>query len=258
MTANYHTHTTRCRHAQGSEREFVETAIARGFSVLGFSDHTPYPFPHGHQSGFRMAVNELEDYVTVLSDLKKEYARDITIHIGLEAEYYPAIFGDLLELIKPYPVEYLIMGQHFIGNEFDHQPYSGNHTHDVNNMIRYVDQTIEGLRTGKFTYFAHPDLMCYVDGQEEYDLHMGRLCRAAKELNVPLEINFLGLGEGRPYPSPRFFTLAAQEGCDVIFGCDAHSPYALNCDKPLARAMTEYVEALGLNLLERVELRDPH
>jgi len=257
MTANYHTHTVRCRHAQGSEREFIETAIARGFTVLGFSDHTPYPFPEGHQSGFRMAVEELEDYVTTLTALKKEYARDISIHIGLEAEYYPAIFPRLLELIAPYPVEYLILGQHFIGNEYDHQPYSGNYTKDEANMIRYVDQTIEGMRTGKFTYFAHPDLMHYVGDEAAYDFHMTRLCRAAKETSTPLEINFLGLHQGRPYPTTRFFRLAAREGCDVVFGCDAHSPDALSCQPLVERAMAEYIDALGLHLLEQVPFKPP-
>ena len=40
MNANYHTHTVRCHHAIGSEREYIEKAISRGFKKLGFSDHT--------------------------------------------------------------------------------------------------------------------------------------------------------------------------------------------------------------------------
>ena len=36
MIANYHTHTWRCRHADGTEREYVERAIEGGlkFSVF--------------------------------------------------------------------------------------------------------------------------------------------------------------------------------------------------------------------------------
>ncbi len=41
--ANYHTHTKRCRHAVGEDREYVEAAIEAGLKVLGFSDHTPIP-----------------------------------------------------------------------------------------------------------------------------------------------------------------------------------------------------------------------
>ena len=41
MHTNYHTHTYRCHHAFGTEREYIEKAIEAGFTVLGFSDHTP-------------------------------------------------------------------------------------------------------------------------------------------------------------------------------------------------------------------------
>ena len=61
MYANYHTHTFRCNHARGSEREYIETAISRGLSVLGFSDHVPYPFPNGYESGFRVPLALMED-----------------------------------------------------------------------------------------------------------------------------------------------------------------------------------------------------
>ncbi len=35
MIANYHTHTPRCHHAGGSEREYIENAIKAGFCELG-------------------------------------------------------------------------------------------------------------------------------------------------------------------------------------------------------------------------------
>ena len=57
MIANYHTHTWRCRHADGTEREYVERAIEGGLKILGFSDHSPYPFPDGYDSGMRMRLD---------------------------------------------------------------------------------------------------------------------------------------------------------------------------------------------------------
>ena len=43
MFANYHTHTARCRHAAGADREYVRSAIDSGVKILGFSDHAPFP-----------------------------------------------------------------------------------------------------------------------------------------------------------------------------------------------------------------------
>ena len=54
MIANYHTHTARCHHASGTEEEYIQAAIESGLRVLGFSDHTPYPFPEGYYSKMRM------------------------------------------------------------------------------------------------------------------------------------------------------------------------------------------------------------
>ena len=44
MLYNYHTHTVRCRHASGTDREYVEKAIEGGIKTLGISDHAPYLF----------------------------------------------------------------------------------------------------------------------------------------------------------------------------------------------------------------------
>ena len=64
MIANYHTHTYRCGHAVGEDREYVETAIARGLKTLGFSEHIPMPFPDGHEARFRMPFRLLDDWPT--------------------------------------------------------------------------------------------------------------------------------------------------------------------------------------------------
>ena len=76
MIANYHTHTWRCRHADGTEREYVERTIEGGLKILGFSDHSPYPFPDGYDSGMRMRLDQVEGYVDTVLALKKEYDKD--------------------------------------------------------------------------------------------------------------------------------------------------------------------------------------
>lgn len=52
MLHNYHTHTFRNHHAVGTEREYIEAAIAGGYQTLGFSEHAPYQFPDGIVSYF--------------------------------------------------------------------------------------------------------------------------------------------------------------------------------------------------------------
>ena len=117
MRFNLHTHTYRCHHASGTEREYIENAIQSGMELLGFSEHVPYPFPDGHESSFRLYRRDLENYFSALNALRSEYKNEITIVIGFEAEYYPKYFEDMLRLIRPYNPDYLLLGQHFTNNE---------------------------------------------------------------------------------------------------------------------------------------------
>lgn len=253
MIANYHTHTWRCNHADGTERQYVENAVSMGLKILGFSDHTPYIFPGSYYSRFRMKLNQLEDYVDTVLALRKEYEGIIEIPLGLELEYYPGLLPDLLPILRDMPIDYLIMGQHFIGDEIN-ESYSGWVTEDCRVLERYVDQVIDGMHTGLFTYVAHPDLIHYVGDHKIYAREMARLCRAAKVCGVPLEVNLLGILEERQYPNDIFWEQAATEGNAVILGRDAHSAHHLLDTKTEERGM-EIVDRFGLPLMETVQLR---
>ncbi|MCR4588377.1 MAG: histidinol-phosphatase [Lachnospiraceae bacterium] len=254
MYANYHTHTYRCNHATGTEKEYVERAIEKGLKILGFSDHTPYPFPKEYHSGMRMRVDELPDYVRTVENLKDEYKSDIEIHIGLEVEYYPRHFDELLKLVEDYPIEYFLLAQHHIGNEYDVEAgYCGMPTHSDDKLRQYVRQAIEGMETGKFLYLAHPDLIAYEGDMDLYDEEMRRLCLAAREHDLPLELNFLGLTEGRNYPFKRFWNLASELEMDVIYGCDAHRVDRVMEDGIVERA-DHFLEGMHLHLIEEMKL----
>lgn len=255
MRANYHTHTWRCNHASGTEKEYVEQAIRGGIKLLGFSDHTPYPFPGGYCSGFRMRVDQFEDYVNTVLSLRETYKNDIEIYLGVEAEYYPAYFDGLRRLMEGYPVDYFLLGQHFIGNEIG-GVYSGTPTGDPRVLERYCRQAAEGMETDCFTYLAHPDLVCYTGPAEHYEKQARWLCRKANECHIPLEINFLGIEDGRHYPNMKFWKIAGEEGCQVIFGCDAHRPEAV-WNPAVYEKAKKIADRYQLRLIETVELRKP-
>jgi histidinol-phosphatase (PHP family) len=220
--------------------------------VLGFSDHSPQIFPGGYYSTFRMYPEQLNDYVQTVLALRKEYEGRIEIPLGLELEYYPTLLPELLPILRDQPMDYLLLGQHFVGNEFDDH-YTGYPTEEKRLLEKYCDQTIEAMQTGLFACFAHPDLVNFRGDTATYVRQVRRICREAKSCGIPLEYNLLGLSEGKHYPNIRFWEVAAEEGCQVILGRDAHRPDALLDEKYPKMAM-ETLRKLGLTPLERLDL----
>lgn len=253
MIANYHTHTWRCNHATGREEEYVRAALERKFEVLGFADHTPYCFPEGYYSGFRMRPEQLKDYCDTVKLLRMKYAGQIEIPLGVEMEYYPAYFRKQVSLLREAGIEYMLLGQHFVGNEINEQ-YSGSPTGDVSVLKRYCAQSADAMQTGLFTYFAHPDLIHFQGDEKVYRQEMRLICTEAKSCGIPLEINMLGKWSGRNYPNPIFWELAAEEGCTVVLGCDAHAPEHLKKEET-ERQLLDMVSSLGLRLLEKAPLQ---
>ena len=219
MYANYHTHTKRCQHAVGEDREYVEAAIAAGIQVLGFSDHCPWVYKDDFVSGIRMRADQVEEYVDSMQRLRTEYRNDIRILIGFETEHMPDLIEAQDELLAPYPIDYMILGQHFLKQERD-GVYTGAPTTDETTLQNYVDTVIAGLESGRYLYLAHPDLINYVGDAAIYERHMTRLCQYLKEHDRPIELNMLGAVDGRHYPSKRFLDIASKVHNKAIIGID--------------------------------------
>ena len=86
MKTNYHTHTTRCMHAVGSDEEYVLSAIKGGFQILGFSDHTPWKYRTSYIADMRMLPEELP--ATTYKPA------DITVTLAHELAGYQILFSD--------------------------------------------------------------------------------------------------------------------------------------------------------------------
>lgn len=252
MKANYHTHTARCQHAVGDDREYVEAAIERGLDILGFSDHCPWIFNDGYVSNIRMLPSQLDNYFDSIERLKKEYAADITLYAGFEAEYIPSLMEKQDKLLADYPVDYMILGQHFLGVEND-SVYTGQPTQDDSRLIRYVDTVIEAMDSGRYLYIAHPDLIHYTGSAALYEQEMTRLCQYLKKRQIPIELNLLGALEGRNYPSDRFLQIAKKAGNSCILGIDAHNPKQILEMAGYNRCM-QWVESYHFNLISEINM----
>ena len=114
MKANYHTHTARCGHAEGTDEEYVLAAIERGFDELGFSDHVPWPYKNGYvHPTVRMHISQMPEYLASVRALAEKYRGQIRILTGFECEYFPDYMGWLADMKAENGLDYLILGNHY-------------------------------------------------------------------------------------------------------------------------------------------------
>lgn len=254
MKHAYHIHTYLCQHADGPIRAYVENAVKMGYTQIAFSDHSPQFYPNGFVSGIRMRIDQVDDYIGQLTALRTEFADQIDIKIGFEAEYYPAMFDQLCALCEEKHVDFLFMGQHYTSNEVDRAARSAwNLGSDPAGIFQYADQVIAGLQTGWFCMLAHPDVPNYTGPREAYEQAMHSICLAAKELQIPLEYNLQGFRYHRHYPCARFFQIAAEVGNIVTIGIDAHTSQDL-LDVDVVQQAERQLAAWGLHVTEPIPL----
>lgn len=241
MRSNFHTHTKRCGHAFGVERDYVLSAIDSRLDALGFSEHAPFP---DKDYGLRMIFGELQDYIDEIARLSEEFKDKIILKKGLEIEYHPQYNEYYRQLLNEYGLDYLALGQHMYTLD------SG----EINNIffakstkdyIIYAESVADAFRTGCFAFCAHPDIMFI--NEYAWDKNCERACdiilNAAEELSVPLEFNANGIRRGTkqypdgircPYPHEGFWKNLSGSKQPVIIGADAHSPEQIYDDSVLA------------------------
>jgi len=245
MNYNYHTHTYLCNHATGTPEEYVLKAIDAGIIHMGFSDHMPHICENGIEAGYRVPVAQVENYANSIYELKEKYKDKIDIIFGFEMEYFPGVFKKMVSNALKWGGEYLIYGGHYTE---ENGAYSGGETEDVNVLKKYSGNVVDAIKTGVFTYIAHPDLINFAGDEDIYREEMLKICIASREENIPLEINFLGIRTNRKYPREEFWALAGEEKCPVTFGFDAHDPEGAGDIASCNRAM-EIVNKYGLNYI---------
>lgn len=230
---NFHTHTSRCKHAYGKDEEYVISAIENQYKILGFSDHSCWKYNTGFVSGMRMRLNEFDGYKNSILSLKEKYKDYIEIRFGMEAEYFQKYMEWMLDFCIKEDIDYLILGNHYnksdeLGCYYGHCSY--------NRINDYFEDCIKGMETGMYAYLAHPELILRSHRWDE-NIEMGfhRICQKAKELDIPLEYNVLGLQMNmrmnkEMYPHKKFWKIASFYHNKAIIGMDAHQPRDLDAE----------------------------
>jgi histidinol-phosphatase (PHP family) len=261
--SSFHTHTRLCKHASGVPSDYVRRAASDGCSALGFSDHVPYPDDSVWRES-RMSISEIPLYFQMVADAREEAKQlnpgnPIPVYCGFECEWHPIYDSWYRELRANPSVQYLAYGPHWVDDEGDFW-YIPERS-DARLLTRYINLVLNGMRSGLFSFVAHPDLFlsCYSETDPDVRAACADLIAAAIDLDLPLEINGLGLVKTRvpgahgmrpPYPVPEFWQMAAEAGAKIICCSDAHRPEDALAGAFKARS---FAEKWGITALDPLE-----
>ncbi|HHU31330.1 MAG: histidinol-phosphatase HisJ [Zhaonellaceae bacterium] len=241
MLFNLHTHCNFCDGA-GNPEEYVKQALAKGFSVLGFSCHGPAPFT----TGWTMEYENTEDYLKTVDSLKTAYKQELQIYKGMEIDYFQ---GDTRQIFTKYELDYIIGSVHFINAEGENKYYSIDGSLEafeqtlkmcsdssIEKLVRrYYELLVEMLAKRRFDILGHLDLVKknnfknrFFNEQEKWYISLVKdVVEKIARYNVIVEINTGGIARGymnEVYPSEWIIRECKKWEIPVTLSSDAHSP----------------------------------
>ena len=108
MLYNLHTHSHYCGHGSGEISEYAEYAASKGFSMLGFSEHCP--FPDSLLGNSRMPFSSMALYE---DDVRRAGASlPFPVYLGYEIDYYDEYSSFFQSLSER--TDFLIAGVHYV------------------------------------------------------------------------------------------------------------------------------------------------
>ena len=230
---NLHTHST-WSDGKNTPRELIEEAIARGFSSIGFSEHSYMYFSPTPKQFY---ISEMEPYRQEIRRLKEEYADRIDVFCGLEFEYHSRVPLEGFDYMIG-SVHYLDFAGKVLG--FDRkleevQAYIRDHF-GGNGMAfaeKYFDTLCHLPEKGNFDILGHFDLLTknneqghFIDTTDPKYIRMGLETIHTLQGKIPLfEVNTGAIFRGyrtSPYPQMEFLREFCKCGFGAVLSSDCH------------------------------------
>ncbi len=214
-------------------REYVLAALGRGVTEIAFTDHVPLYFLPGDDPdpGLAMTRTELPGYVAEVEVLRAEFAGQIDVLLGIEADYAEGFEDDLRRLLEPYPWDLVLGSVHRVAGGWIDAPGSGKRHETEGSALlwtEYYRLVATACGTGLFDVMSHFDL------PKKFGHHRPAEAQAADEASVEaaakagvaIEVSSAGLRKtvAEVYPGPALLRKVVAAGVPVVFSSDSHAP----------------------------------
>lgn len=238
---NYHSHCSFCD-GRAPLEDFVKAAIAEGFTAYGVSSHAPLPFA----THWSMEWEQMDDYLSECNRLKKKYAEQIELYVGLEIDYLNEESNPSIARFRELSLDYRIGSVHMLYDDNSDvvdidcpsdvfrklvdEHFGG----DLVRVVHlYYDKLLRMIELGGFDILGHADKIhynaaCYRPGMLDeawYDSLMHTYFSEIARRGYMVEINTKAYHQlGTFYPNERYWMLLKELGIRVLVNSDAHYP----------------------------------
>lgn len=231
-----------CAHAKSTLEEVVDTAIERGFTHYGLSEHCPRYrpqdlYPGEEQLGLDGLAAAFDAYVARAFDLRDARSGEIELLVGFETETLPpeGWLEAMTKLRSAHPFDYIVGSVHDIcGRWLDFSPaetvkLAGDLGGPEALQVAYFDAVTNMVET------LRPDVVAHLDLVRKYEpdgfSFSTRVLRAIETTLEAirasagvLDVNCAAFrnGYGPVYPLPQILERARAMGIRVTLGDDSH------------------------------------
>jgi histidinol-phosphatase (PHP family) len=245
---NLHQHST-FSDGKAAPEAYVTRALELGFQAIGFSEHSPLPFP----TPFSLKAENTEAYLRETERLKKLYQDQIALYRALEFDYIPGFSDDFEDWRHTLQLDYAIGSVHLVRPEHseelwfidgpDKSKYDNGLQQLFGNDIRkavktYYYQVNRMIESQHFEIVGHLDKIKmnnanrYFKEDEKWYKHLvSETLTLIKEKQLVVEVNTRGLYKKRSdklFPDDETLHQVKEWKIPVIISSDAHHPDELN------------------------------
>lgn len=249
----------------GHIEAYVEQAAQRGLNEVGFTEHLyrcvesepvlghfweNEPMQDLAADTAKMVTEDrtlsIEAYVEAVLAAKD---RGLPVKLGLEVDFFPESIDGVLELLEPYPWDFLIGAVHWVGGwsvDYGVSAYEFARRGLRKAYEDYFELETQLAASGVVDALAHVDVVKrygHVLSETPTDLY-APVVEAAAASGTAVEVSSAGLHKpvGELYPAPTFLEMFNAAGVPITLASDAHVPE--ECGRDVA-TVVEAARAAG-------------
>ena len=240
MRADVHMHCGFSNDSETRPEDMVESAIAKGLSVICFTDH----YDKDNLDWGDEAIFDVESYFQKMIELQEEYRDQIDIRIGAEIGMQPYLAEYYQNFMAQHPFDFVIGSVHSVLEHDVALDFFQKHSDPEGYKIYFEEMLQDVQKIKSYDVLGHLDYIVRYSnqGSKGFDLndYMDIIEEILKQViahGKGIEMNMSGLkyGLGAPHPQPEIIKRYRELGGEIItVGADGHIPEHIAYDDHLA------------------------